>query len=30
MVIATTFVAPPLLKAVFKDEPEKVVESEAN
>ncbi|MBE9223220.1 cation:proton antiporter [Cyanobacterium stanieri LEGE 03274] len=30
MVIATTFVAPPLLKAVFKDEPEKVIESEAN
>lgn len=30
MVIATTFVAPPLLKAVFKDEAQDVVESEAN
>ncbi|AFZ47810.1 sodium/proton antiporter NhaS3, CPA2 family [Cyanobacterium stanieri PCC 7202] len=30
MVIATTFVAPPLLKAVFKDETQEVVESEAN
>lgn len=30
MVIATTFVAPPLLKAVFKEEQEEVVESKAN